>query len=132
MRGLTRHAALAVVGMLASFAFEQIALAQDGAGTDGNGDRSAYKYALECWAANGVIVTDPVRNPRRSKDTAFDGSAKRAYDAAYLFGERLGLGKSEIAIDLKTYGVVAGSAMLRDQSYYERTLASCRQLGLMP
>jgi len=88
------------------------------------GQRSAYDYALKCWAVAGYIGNQDGAN-------APEASGRRAFDAAYKMGSILGYGNSQIKSDLDLTATVEGTAMLRNRDYFERSRSDCRKLGLL-
>jgi hypothetical protein len=117
--------------VVATFGLAAAALAATGAaGGQAPGQKTAYEYALKCWAVAGYIASDPEirRNPEGLARTKASG--ERAYNAAMKMGELLGYERTQIADDLDAAGRLEGALMLRDRSYFERTRAACDQLGL--
>lgn len=92
---------------------------------------NAYNYALRCFAANTVTVSDARYNPNRQNDASLRQAARRAFDAAQVMGGRLGYSRDRIAADITRSGNVEGGQMLRDDAYFQRTRADCIRLGML-
>jgi len=92
---------------------------------------NAYNYALRCFAANTVTVSDARYNPNRQNDASLRQAAQRAYNAAQVMGGRLGYSGDRIAADITRSGNVEGDRMLRDDAYFQRTRADCIRLGML-
>jgi hypothetical protein len=94
-------------------------------------NRKAYDYAMRCFVAGTVAVSDKRVNIDAATDTAMRQAAKRAYDATYAMGKVLGYARSRVKSELDTVTAVEGRMMLRDEAFFERTRTQCVQLGMM-
>lgn len=97
--------------------------------TDAN--RKAYDYAMRCFVAGTVAVSDKRLNIDAATNTAMRQAAKRAYDATYAMGKTLGYTRSRVKSELDTVTAVEGRLMLRDEAFLARTRTQCVQLGMM-
>jgi hypothetical protein len=95
------------------------------------GQRSAYEYALRCWAVAGYIASEPGVRRNVHASAQAEASARRAFDASVRMGTVLGYSGPQISEDLDSTARLEGALMLRDRSYFERTKAACQQLGLI-
>jgi hypothetical protein len=94
-------------------------------------NRKAYDYAMRCFVAGTVAVSDKRLNLDATTDAAMRQAAKRAYDATYAMGKVLGFARSRVKSELDTVTAVEGRLMLRDEAFFARTRTQCVQLGMM-
>lgn len=94
-------------------------------------NRKAYDYAMRCFVAGTVAVSDKRVNVDATTDAAMRQAAKRAYDATYAMGKVLGYARSRVKNELDTVTAVEGRLMLRDEAFFARTRTQCVQLGMM-
>ena len=94
-------------------------------------NRKAYDYALRCYVAGAVTASDKQLNPAGAKDAALDAASKRAFDAAYIMGDKLGLSKPHISADFDAYGRIYQRLYLKDQVSFAKARSDCTKLGLM-
>lgn len=85
-------------------------------GSQANGNRAAYEYALRCF-----VVTS---------NYADDASARRSFDAATRLGQLQNLSNRQLNADFDRAIAYEGVRLVRDRSYRDQLLAECRQLGL--
>lgn len=96
-----------------------------------DGNRKAYDYAMRCFVAGTVAVSDKRLNIDATTDAAMRQAAKRAYNATYAMGKVLGYARSRVKSELDTVTAVEGRLMLRDEAFFARTRTQCVQLGMM-
>jgi hypothetical protein len=94
-------------------------------------NRKAYDFTIRCFVAGAVASSDKRFNPNGANKAALDASGKRAFDAAYIMGGKLGLSKQHISDDFDAYGRVYQRVFLKDDSSFLRTRSDCIKLGLM-
>jgi hypothetical protein len=94
-------------------------------------NRKAYDLTIRCFVAGAVANSDKRFNPGGANKAALDAGGKRAFDAAYIMGGKLGLSKQHISDDFDAYGRVYQRAFLKDDASFLRMRSDCIKLGLM-
>ena len=94
-------------------------------------NRKAYDFTIRCFVAGAVATSDKRFNPNDTNKVSLDAGGKRAFDAAYVIGGKLGLSKQNISDDFDAYGRVYQRAFLKDDASFLRTRSDCIKLGLM-
>jgi hypothetical protein len=94
-------------------------------------NRKAYDLTIRCFVAGAVANSDKRFNLGGANKAALDAGGKRAFDAVYIMGGKLGLSKQHISDDFDAYGRVYQRAFLKDDASFLRTRSDCIKLGLM-
>ena len=94
-------------------------------------NRKAYDFTIRCFVAGAVANSDKRFNLNGANKAALDAGGKRAFDAAYIMGGKLGLSKQHISGDFDAYSRVYQRAFLKNDASFLRTRAACVKLGLM-
>jgi hypothetical protein len=128
---LNRNASRALVRLARTISLGCLATTSFAAQPAPDANRKAYDYAMRCFVAGTVAVSDKRVNIDAATDTAMRQAAKRAYDATYAMGKVLGYARSRVKSELDTVTAVEGRMMLRDEAFFERTRTQCVQLGMM-
>lgn len=117
-----------MIGLVGSVCVEK-AWAQ---ATSSHGNVLAYEASMKCFVANGHAAGLRNRAGQPRQAAAYDASARVAFDAATNLGRTLGYTNRRINQD---FGLVQSRElppMVADTAYFQRAVATCRALGLMP
>jgi hypothetical protein len=91
----------------------------------------AYAYSLRCFVASGVAMPDVADDPDGTQSEAMRAHARKAFDASYVMGRKLGYSDARISADLDRAQAVEARLLLQSADYMSRTKADCATLGLM-
>lgn len=114
----------ALVAAAATVILPGLGQAQTGA----QANRSAYDYALRCFAATGGVITDPRAAP--GDRSAAEASARRSFDAAHRMGRVLGFAEARINQDIHATAQALSVWAVREPDYLRHLRTECTQLGL--
>lgn len=92
---------------------------------------AGYDWAMRCFVAGSVAMPKPADDPDGSITEANRVHARRAFDATYFLGRKLGYSDQKISSDLDRAQAVEMRLMVQNSNYFEQSKASCVKLGLM-
>lgn len=93
--------------------------------------RQAYGYAMRCFIANGVVVSDMRSKNQPTLADTQEAKARRSFDMAVKLGGTLGYSGSRINQDLGLAQADELPKLVTDFGYFQKTAATCKTLGLM-
>jgi len=94
-------------------------------------DKTAYDAAMQCFIANGVEKGNRRDVGDAKGAAAFEAKAREDFDIAVTLGKTLGFSGNRINQDFGMAQADQLPKLVKDRAYFERTAATCRQLGLM-
>ena len=95
------------------------------------GDRQAYGYAIKCFVVNAVAADNDRERGNAVRAAAFDAKSKHSFDGAVTIGRKLGLSNRQMNHDFDEAQAVELPHMVRDATYYESEIGTCKALRLM-
>lgn len=91
----------------------------------------AYASAIKCFVANGHAMISREEAGDSVGASTYDAKARHSHDVARNAGRALGYSSARIEGDIGRIQDRELPLMVRDQSYFTRSVAECRAMGLM-
>ena len=93
--------------------------------------RLAYDTAIKCFVAGGLASDNRHDAGDETGASAYRAKARQSFNVAYTAGAKLGMTDRQVARDLDFAQDTELTRMLRDNSYFTSTAATCKAVGLM-
>jgi hypothetical protein len=95
------------------------------------GDREAYQLTMKCYVTDGFASDDQRKAGNSAKADAYEAKARRSFDLAYQFGQKIGLTEKQVGHDIDYAQSSELARMVRDRQYYAAAAANCSAVGLL-